>query len=75
MAAPISCPLLSPAAAKQYISRLGLHFDLETGALELYGPEFGLPAAYATHNSFYRWGPPSDSIKTVIGGCIDEDDA
>ncbi|MEI6682274.1 MAG: glycosyltransferase family 39 protein [Bacteroidota bacterium] len=124
MAAPVSCPLFSPAATKQYISRLGLHFDLEAGkmgeplpqwladrigwreltaevarvyrslpekerqncviistnygeagALELYGPEFGLPAVYATHNSFHSWGPPSDTVKTYIAVCIDEDDA
>ncbi len=123
MAAPVSCPLLSPSVTKQYIYRLGLHFDLEAGkmgeplpqwladrigwreltadvalvyhnmpekerqnaviistnygeagALELYGPEFGLPAVYATHNSFHSWGPPSDTVKTFIAVCIDEDD-
>lgn len=39
----------------------------EAGALELYGPEFGLPPVFATHNSYHLWGPPSDSIKTYIG--------
>jgi hypothetical protein len=39
----------------------------EAGALELYGPDLGLPRVYATHNSFHSWGPPSDSITTYIG--------
>ena len=38
----------------------------EAGALELYGPKFGLPAVFATHNSYHDWGPPSDSVKTYI---------
>jgi hypothetical protein len=37
------------------------------GALELFGPEFGLPPVYATHNSYHLWGPPSDSVRTYIG--------
>jgi hypothetical protein len=46
----------------------------EAGALELYGPEFGLPPVFATHNSFHSWGPPSDSVRTYIGVMIDIDD-
>jgi hypothetical protein len=46
----------------------------EAGALELYGPEFGLPRVYATHNSYHLWGPPSDSIKTYIGVFVDRGD-
>ncbi len=38
----------------------------EAGALELYGPELGLPPVFATHNSYHDWGPPSDSVKTYI---------
>jgi hypothetical protein len=38
----------------------------EAGALELYGPEFGLPPVFCTHNSFHFWGPPPESIKTYI---------
>jgi len=41
------------------------------GALELYGPELGLPVVYATHNAFHTWGPPSDSVKTFIAVAID----
>jgi 4-amino-4-deoxy-L-arabinose transferase-like glycosyltransferase len=39
----------------------------EAGALELYGPEYGLPPVYGTHNSYHSWGPPADSVKTYIG--------
>jgi hypothetical protein len=39
----------------------------EAGALELYGPEFGLPRVFATHNSYHLWGPPPDSVRTYIG--------
>lgn len=46
----------------------------EAGALELYGPEFGLPTVFATHNSFHSWGPPSDTVQTFIGVMIDIDD-
>jgi len=31
MFTPVFCPILSPAVTKKYISRLGLHFDLEAG--------------------------------------------
>lgn len=43
----------------------------EAGALELYGPKYGLPKVYATHNSFHSWGPPPDWVKTFIGVYID----
>jgi 4-amino-4-deoxy-L-arabinose transferase-like glycosyltransferase len=38
----------------------------EAGALELYGPEFGLPPVFATHNNYLLWGPPSDSVGVFI---------
>jgi hypothetical protein len=38
----------------------------EAGALELYGPGLGLPAVYATHNSYHLWGSPPDSVRTYI---------
>jgi hypothetical protein len=123
MFTPVFCPVFSPPDTKIYLSRLGLHFDVEAGktgeplpqwladrigwrelaaeivkvynalpenekqntviistnygeagALELYGPEFGLPRVYCTHNSFHSWGPPSDSIQTFIAVFIDIDD-
>jgi hypothetical protein len=46
----------------------------EAGALELYGPELGLPPVVATHNSFHTWGPPSDSISTYIAVFVERED-
>jgi len=46
----------------------------EAGALELFGPEFGLPPVFATHNNYHLWGPPSDSIKTYIGVFVERSD-
>lgn len=33
----------------------------EAGALDKYGPRFGLPRPYSGHLAFWRWGPPPDS--------------
>jgi hypothetical protein len=46
----------------------------QAGALELYGPKYGLPTVYATHNSYHSWGPPSDTVRTYIGVCFDLND-
>jgi hypothetical protein len=46
----------------------------EAGALELYGPEFGLPPVYATHNSYHSWGPPPDSVHTYIAVFVSRKD-
>lgn len=46
----------------------------EAGALEVYGPKFGLPKVYATHNSFHSWGPPPDSVRTYIIVFANEND-
>jgi hypothetical protein len=39
----------------------------DAGALEIYGPDLGLPPVFCTHNSYHLWGPPSDSAKVYIG--------
>ena len=41
----------------------------QAGALELLGRGRGLPAVYATQNSYFHWGPPPDSadIAIVVG--------
>lgn len=36
------------------------------GAMELWGEELDLPNVYGTHNSYHLWGPPPDSITTII---------
>ncbi|MEV6447921.1 glycosyltransferase family 39 protein [Amycolatopsis sp. NPDC051716] len=34
----------------------------EAGAIERYGPEFGLPQPYSAHMSYADWGPPPDRL-------------
>ena len=46
----------------------------EAGALELYSPQYGLPAVFATHNSFHTWGPPPDSVRTFLAVYVNKDD-
>lgn len=46
----------------------------EAGALELFGPGFGLPPVFATHNSYYLWGPPSHSVKTYVAVFVNRRD-
>jgi hypothetical protein len=38
----------------------------ETGALELLGKRYGLPAVYSGHNQIYFYGPPPQSATTVV---------
>ncbi|MDO3634263.1 ArnT family glycosyltransferase [Mycolicibacterium arseniciresistens] len=42
----------------------------QAGAIERYGPEFGLPAPYSGHMSYWDWGPPPDSAlgRVVVVG-------
>ena len=38
----------------------------EAGAIDRYGPEFGLPGAYSGHNGYWHWGPPPDGTAALI---------
>jgi hypothetical protein len=38
----------------------------EAGALEFYGPRYGLPHVISGHNNYYIWGPDGCSGETVI---------
>jgi 4-amino-4-deoxy-L-arabinose transferase-like glycosyltransferase len=38
----------------------------EAGAIDRYGPEYGLPAVYSGHNELYRFGPPPDAATVVL---------
>ena len=46
----------------------------QAGALEFYRKQFDLPPVYSTHNSYFMWGPPPDSVKTYIGVLIPKSD-
>jgi hypothetical protein len=38
----------------------------EAGAVDRFGPGFGLPRAYSGHMAFWYWGPPPASAGTVV---------
>ena len=38
----------------------------EAGAIDRYGPEFGLPQAYSGANNFWLWGPPPSADTTAV---------
>lgn len=44
----------------------------EAGALEFYGPRYGLPPVISGHNNYYLWGPNDCSGETmiVLGGSL-----
>jgi len=38
----------------------------EAGAIDLFGPEYGLPGAISAHNNYYLWGPHGHTGDIVI---------
>jgi 4-amino-4-deoxy-L-arabinose transferase-like glycosyltransferase len=38
----------------------------EAGAVERFGPGFGLPVPYSGHNSYWWWGPPPADTRTAV---------
>ena len=38
----------------------------EAGAIDLFGPEYGLPGAISGHNNYYLWGPRGYTGEVVI---------
>ena len=38
----------------------------EAGALEWFGPAYGLPKVASGHNSYFLWGPPDTAADIVI---------
>jgi 4-amino-4-deoxy-L-arabinose transferase-like glycosyltransferase len=53
-----------PAVDQQRAVFYGNHYG-QAGALDKYGPDYGLPQAYSGHNSYADFGQPSDD-KTVV---------
>jgi len=45
----------------------------EAGALQRYGPAYGLPPIYSGQNNFYLWGRPPAQATTVIAVGMGED--
>ncbi len=56
-----------PAANEQRVAAFYTTNYGEAGALDLFGPRFGLPRAVACgHNSYFLWGPPPDGRGAVL---------
>ena len=56
-----------PPGLRRHITILAGNYG-EAGALDRYGPGFGLPQAYSGDNTFWLWGPPpaADSAAVAI---------
>ncbi len=46
----------------------------EAGAIDLFGPQYGLPRAIADHQNHYYWGPPQQTYDAFIVIQWDQDD-
>jgi hypothetical protein len=44
----------------------------EAGAIDYFGPSYGLPRAISPHNNYYLWGPGSSSPDIVIAVGMDK---
>jgi 4-amino-4-deoxy-L-arabinose transferase-like glycosyltransferase len=64
---------LSPAERTQY-AVLAENYG-EAGAIELYGPKYGLPVPIATVNDFHDrgWGPFEPETLIVVGGNLEDE--
>jgi Dolichyl-phosphate-mannose-protein mannosyltransferase len=38
----------------------------EAGAIDMFGPQYGLPRAYSGHQNHFYWGPPSEQYENFI---------
>lgn len=38
----------------------------EAGAIDLFGPKYGLPRAISAHQTYFYWGPPSTPLENLI---------
>jgi hypothetical protein len=47
----------------------------EAGAINLFGPQYGLPHAYSRHQNHWYWGPPTEDYRNLIFLQFDRSDA
>ena len=59
-----------PASQRRHTTILAGNYG-EAGAIERYGPGFGLPTAYSGANNFWLWGPPPASANSAIAVNVD----
>jgi hypothetical protein len=54
-----------PAAQRRQTTILAANYG-EAGAIDRYGPGFGLPRVYSGANNFWLWGPPPAADSAAI---------
>jgi len=59
-----------PAAQRRHTTILTGNYG-EAGAIDRYGPGFGLPGVYSGANNFWLWGPPSATRTAAIAVNLD----
>ena len=59
-----------PAAQRDQTTILTGNYG-EAGAVDRYGPDLGLPAAYSGANNFWLWGPPPAADRSAIAINLD----
>jgi hypothetical protein len=59
-----------PAALRQRTTILAGNYG-EAGAIDRYGPGYGLPRVYSGANSFWLWGPPPAADSAAIAVNVD----
>ena len=62
-----------PAEDRARLGILATNYG-EAGAIDLYGPRYGLPPAISPHNNYWLWGPRgcTGEVLIIVGG--DRDD-
>ena len=56
-----------PAGERAHAVILGRSYS-DAGAVDLFGPRYGLPHAYSGHNTYWWWGPPILMIAIIFVG-------
>jgi len=59
-----------PAADRAHCTILAANYG-EAGAIDYFGPSYGLPRAISPHNNYYFWGPGETSGNVVIAVGMD----
>lgn len=61
-----------PPEERARMSIFGQNYG-EAGAIDLFGPKYGLPPASSGHNSYFLWGPAGTGDPIVVLGGDDKD--
>jgi hypothetical protein len=59
-----------PAEDRAHCAILAANYG-EAGAIDYFGPSYGLPRAISPHNNYYLWGPGDSSDNVVIAVGMD----